>query len=87
MLKRADDDVAWADVLESVRAACRDEDGQDPLDEAAQLRLKHRGLAGSELWLAGVRGFALVHDGGVDLAVEPASRRQGLGSELAAETR
>jgi mycothiol synthase len=86
VLKRADDDVAWSDVLDSVRAACRDEDGQDPLDEAAQLRLNHHGLTGSELWLAGDHGFALVHDGGVDLAVGPASRGQGLGGELAAET-
>ena len=61
-------------------------DGQDPLDEAAQLRLKHHGLTGVELWLTGDQGFALVHDGGVDLAVGPASRRQGLGGELAAET-
>jgi mycothiol synthase len=75
---------AWADVVGAVRAACRDEDGQDPLDEAAQLRLKHHGLAGSELWLAGDHGFALAHDGGVDLAVTPAARRGGLGGELAA---
>jgi len=83
VLKRADDDVAWADVLDSIRAACRDEDGQDPLDEAAQLRLKHHGLTGSQLWLADDAGFALAHDGGVDLAVAPASRRRGLGGELA----
>jgi len=84
MLTNATDDDAWGEVLDAVRAACRDEDGQDPLDEAAQLRLKHRGLAGSELWLAGADGFALAHDGGVDLAVAPASRRAGLGGELAA---
>ena len=79
----ASEDTAWADVVDAVRAACRDEDGQDPLDEAAQLRLKHHGLTGSELWLADDAGFALAHDGGVDLAVAPASRRRGLGGELA----
>ena len=86
MLTQAGDDSGWPEVLDRVRAACRDEDGQDPLDEAARLRLKHRGLAGSVLWLAGDVGFALVHDGGVDLAVAPASRRRGLGDELASAT-
>ena len=84
MLTEAAEDDAWAEVLDAVRAACRDEDGQDPLDEAARLRLKHHGLTGSELWLAGDAGFALLHEHGVDLAVAPASRRQGLGGELAA---
>ncbi len=86
MLRRADDEVAWADVVDAVRAACRDEDGQDPLDEAGQLRLKHDGLTGSEIWLADDAGFALVHDDGVDLAVAPAARRQGLGGQLAEAT-
>jgi mycothiol synthase len=58
----------------------------DVLDEAAQLRLKRRGLAESILWLAGPDGFALVHDGAVDLAVSPAARGRGLGAELAAVT-
>ena len=84
MLTEAAEDDAWAEVLDAVRAACRDEDGQDPLDEAARLRLKHHGLAGSELWLAGDAGFALLHEHGVDLAVAPASRRQRLGGDLAA---
>ena len=84
MLTEAAEDDAWADVVAAVRAACRDEDGQDPLDEAARLRLKHHGLTGSELWLADDSGFALVHDGGVDLAVAPAARGRGLGAELAA---
>ena len=61
MLTLADDDIAWADVLDAVRAACLDEDGQDPLDEAARLRLKHHELTGSTLWLADDAGFALVH--------------------------
>ena len=57
VLTEAAEDDAWADVLDAVRAACRDEDGQDPLDEAARLRLKHHGLSGSDA-LAGRRlGF------------------------------
>jgi mycothiol synthase len=83
VLRRAGEATDWAGVVDGVRAACRDEDGQDPLDEAARLRLKHHGLSGSELWLTDDAGFALVHDGGVDLAVSPPSRRRGLGGELA----
>ncbi len=86
MLRRVDDREDWAPVVDAVRQACRAEDGQDPLDEAGRLRLKHHGLAGSELWLAGEVGFALVHDGAVDLAVAPGSRSRGLGGELAAAT-
>jgi mycothiol synthase len=76
-------DDAWRGVLESVRAAGREAGEQDPLDEADQLRVKHHGLAGSTLWLTGENGFALAHDGAVDLAVAPAARGQGLGRELA----
>jgi len=77
-------DDTWRDILAAVRAAGRDAGEQDPLDEAAQLRVKHQGLQGSELWLAGADGFALAHDGGVDLAVAPTARGNGLGGELAA---
>ena len=84
MLKRADDDVAWEAVLDSVRAACRDEDGQDPLDEAAALSLKHHGLDGARLWLEGSDGFALSRGSSVDLAVAPDARGAGLGARLAA---
>jgi mycothiol synthase len=76
----------WTEVVSAVRAACREHDGQDPLDEATQLRLKHHGLAGGELWLAGVEGFALTHAGTLDLAVAPDARGRGLGGELAATT-
>lgn len=69
-------------VIDLVRA-CREVDGNSPLDEAAVLRLKNRGLTGSRLWLAGREGFALLHDGGLDLAVAPASRGQGIGTALA----
>ncbi len=86
MVTRVEDaaDDAWRDVLQAVRAAVRDAGEQDPLDEAAQLRVKHQGLDGSRLWLAGEDGFALAHDGAVDLAVAPAVRGAGLGGELAA---
>ncbi len=84
MVTRVDDGDAWRDVVAGVRSACVDAGEQDPLDEAAQLRLKHRGLAGSTLWLTDGDGFALASDGGVDLAVAPPARGRGLGGELAA---
>ena len=77
-------DESWRDVLEAVRRAVLAADEQDPLDEAARLRVKHHGLDGSTLWLAGEDGFALAHDGSVDLAVAPAARGRGLGAGLAA---
>lgn len=76
------DDVLTA--LERVRAACAEGDGQDPLDEAALLELKHRGLARARLWTYGDSGFALLHDGALDLAVAPAVRGSGFGAALAA---
>ena len=81
MVTRVDGDAddAWRDVLDAVRAAVRAAGEQDPLDEAAQLRLKHHGLAGSTLWLAGEDGFALAHDGAVDLAVAPDGARPRAG--------
>jgi mycothiol synthase len=81
-----DSEDSWRDVLAGVRAALRDAGEQDPLDEAARLRVKHRGLAGSTLWLAGDDGFALSYAGSVDLAVAPEARGRGLGRELAAAT-
>lgn len=71
--------------VEGIRAACAEEDGHDPLDEAARLRLKHHGLAGSRLWLVEDAGFALLHDGGLDLAVRPTARAAGVGTALAGE--
>ena len=42
---RTDGRRGWRAVLDAGPAAVRaPSDGQDPLDEAAQLRLKHRGL-------------------------------------------
>jgi mycothiol synthase len=75
---------SWRDVVSRVRAALRDAGEEDPLDEAARLRVKHRGLTDSTLWLAGGDGFALAHAGSVDLAVAPGARGLGLGRELAA---
>lgn len=77
-----------AAMLERIRAACADEDRQDPLDEAARLRLRHHGLEGSRLWLVSDSGFALVRHGEgaaqLDLAVAPSTRRCGFGGALLA---
>ena len=85
----ASGDFSWgaptgpASLVEHVRRACRSDDGHDPLDEASSLRLKHHGLEGSSLWVADSVGFAFLHDSAVDLAVDPAARGQGHGTELA----
>ncbi|WP_205474160.1 mycothiol synthase [Nocardioides sp. SYSU D00038] len=85
-------DFTWggegpAAVVAAVRTAAREHDGHDPLDEAATLRLKHHGLDGARLWVAGDDGFALRHgadDVALELAVRPEARRRGLGGALAA---
>lgn len=69
-------------AIEGVRRSCRRGDGTDPLDEAAALHLKHHGLTGVQAWVT-ADGFALRHGGGLDLAVSPATRAQGLGTALA----
>jgi mycothiol synthase len=73
-------DAAW---LQSIAGAAAAVDGAAPLNEAALLALRHRGLDGSTLFAAGEDGFAWVHDGEVDLVVAPAARRQGVGTALA----
>lgn len=85
MVTRVDDSAgdSWREVLADVRAALRAAGEQDPLDEAARLRVKHHGLTDSALWLADRDGFALAHAGSVDLAVAPGARGRGLGRELA----
>jgi mycothiol synthase len=70
-------------VIEAVRRSCREADGHDPLDEAAALHLKHRGLDGAEVWLADDQGFAVRRGADVDLAVAPGARERGLGGFLA----
>ena len=72
-----------AATVASVRAAAGDADGHDPLDEAAELHLKHHGLSGARLVTAGEDGFALLLGGELSLAVRPDRRRRGLGGQLA----
>ena len=90
----ADLDLTSSDTMADVRrvvAASSEADGASPLDEAAELRLSHHGLAGTTLWVArgpgGVAGLAWWHDGEVDLVVAPAARRQGVGGALADRVR
>ncbi len=77
-------DHAAREAVERIRAASAEADHHDPLDEAARLLLKHHGLAGSRLWLVDDSGFALLHDGALDLAVAPTARGCGFGTTLAA---
>ncbi|MCX6399657.1 MAG: mycothiol synthase [Propionibacteriales bacterium] len=70
-------------AIEEVRRACLEHDGADPLDEAAHLRLKHRGLDDLGAWVTG-DGFALRRGDELDLAVAPPARGRGLGRRLAA---
>jgi len=67
-------------ALQDVRRRCRAAGEPDPLDEAADLHVRHRGLG--DAWVA-TDGFALRHDGALDLAVAPDARRRGLGRCLA----
>jgi mycothiol synthase len=69
-------------AIAAVRAACREADGHDPVDEAVHLRLKHHGLDGTAAWVER-HGFALRHQNAVDLAVAPEARGEGLGGRLA----
>lgn len=71
-------------LVERVRAACRDHDGQDPMDEAAALALKHHGTDGARV-AVDADGFALVRDDELTLAVSPAARRRGLADRLLTE--
>ena len=68
--------------IDAVRRACVDAGEQDPLDEAADLRLKHHGLDGIGAWTADA-GFALRRGDEVDLAVAPDARGHGTGGDLA----
>ena len=71
-------------VVEAATAA----DGRAPLNEAALLRLRHHGLAGTALLAAGepMTGFAWLHDGPdaleVELVVSPDHRGHGVGTAL-----
>ena len=74
-------DALALDAIGRVRDASREADGTDPVDEAVTLRLKNHGLSGTGAWVSG-EGFALRHDGSLDLAVDPSSRGRGLGGAL-----
>jgi mycothiol synthase len=77
-----------AEAFAAVVTAATEADGAEPLNEAALLALRHRGLAGSTLFTAGGDGFAWVHGSSaepeVDLVVAPAARGAGVGTALAA---
>lgn len=77
-------DIEVRDLMIRVSKECAEADGQNPLDEAALLRMKNHGLIGSRLWVDDKRGFALLHDGALELAVAPEHRGQGIGGALAA---
>ncbi|QWZ08078.1 mycothiol synthase [Nocardioides panacis] len=99
VLRVARSDFRWdnpagpaAEVRRLVDAATA-ADGSAPLDEAALLALRHRGLEGSALWLAApadgpgdapALGLAWLHDEALDLVVAPTARGTGLGAALAA---
>ena len=76
-----------ADAFAAVVAAATEADGAEPLNEAALLALRHRGLEGSTLFIAEAGGFAWVHGSAiepeVDLVVAPAARGRGVGTALA----
>lgn len=74
--------TAALDAVADVRRRCLAADGNDPVDEAGHLRLKHDGLDGSASWVT-ADGFAVRRDGQLDLAVAPEARGQGLGGRLA----
>lgn len=76
------DGTAALSAVDDVRRRCLAADGNDPVDEAGHLRLKHDGLAGSASWVTR-DGFAIRRDGQLDLAVAPDARGHGLGGRLA----
>ena len=62
------------------------EDGAAPLDEAALLTLRHRGLTDSTLWVTGdpVDGFAWLRPDDLAVVVDPPARGAGRGAALVA---
>ena len=82
MLHEASDWATAQPLVDAIRASAQAADGVDPLDEAAQLLLKHHGLAHARLWLA-EGGFALVHGDSLELAVAAEDRGHGVGGDLA----
>src|SRR3982750_4679216 len=76
------EDGPAAEVRRIARASTAN-DGAATLNEQALLQLKNRGLRDAALWVGG-GGFALRPGDIPDLAVHPESRRQGVGTALAA---
>ncbi|MGN6252655.1 MAG: mycothiol synthase [Marmoricola sp.] len=68
-----------------IAEACDVADRVITLNEQTCLQLKYRGLRDARLWLAGspAQGFALLHNGSLDLAVHPEARGRGIGGALA----
>ena len=90
-VRRAGPDDLTPDEVERVVAAATEADGVEPLNEAALLELRHHGLGGGAMFVAGApdepaTGFAWVHgpDHEVDLVVSPDARGQGVGAALGA---
>ena len=67
-------------VVEAATAA----DGAAPLDEAALLTLRHRGIVEGALLVSDdpAVGFAWVHEGDLAVVVTPDARREGRGRDL-----
>ncbi len=90
-----DDDGGPAADVRRIAESARQADGTDPLDEAARLTLRHRGLADGILLIArhdnDAVGFAWAHELSepgptpVELVVEPAARGRGVGTALGRE--
>lgn len=78
-------------AVRRIAEACDAHDGVITLNEQTCLELKYRGLRDARLWLARSStaqtghavGFALLHNGSLDLAVEPDARGRGTGTALA----
>lgn len=78
------DASTYAAELRRIAGACDLADGVITLNEQACLQLKYRGLRDARLWIDDDhRGFALLHGGTLDLAVDPEARGEGVGTALA----
>jgi mycothiol synthase len=78
---REDDLDEARGLVERVVAASAEADGAEPVDEAARMSLRHRGLADNALW-ATEAGFALLRGSDLDVAVTPEARGGGQGTAL-----
>jgi mycothiol synthase len=69
-------------LVDAVVAASVEDDGAEPIDEAARLSLTHRGLDGNAVWLTD-HGVTLLRGHDLDVAVAPGGRGRGEGRALA----